>query len=774
MDDERQAQSHTALPLPADAALQPENACLAALHAAALALLRRPDLDTALDTILAHLTNLLGTPHAFIYMAAPDAPEPVLRAGLGIYREAAAAPPGSELAASVWRSGRPCAVADYDAWPGRVPGAARGQVRALAAVPLAEGDASDGRAPGVLGLAYAEDVPPGFGAEELALLRRFAELATLAITAARAAAENERRVAELVALNDISQAVTAQLDLDALLELVGEKVGALFDVEVVLICVLDPVTQLVHAPCFLVRGERLYSEPVPLGVGLSSVVMRSRRALLIDERFPERAVELGAVQVAKEVPKSWLGVPLLSGDDVLGMISVQSLEREHCFGAADVNWLTTIAATVATAVRNAQLFRASHRRADEMAVLAEVGSEIMESLELPVVLQRIAERAHDLLQATSASIDLLDANGRTLRGAAAVGEFAEEIRATACELGEGIIGSLVRDGRAEIIPDVNRDPRALQIPGTPEGEPETLMCAPLIAQGRAIGALSVWRSLQRGPFGPPDIDFLVELARQAAMAIVNAQLYRAAEVARAEAEEANLMKSRFLTDMSHELRTPLNSIINFAYLLGLGSEGELTTGQSDLLTRIGDSGRHLLDVINDILDLAKIEAGRVALILEDLDLRPLADSALSTAAGLVRRRPIELVRRIPDEVPLVRADRTRVRQVLLNLLSNAAKFTAAGSIALSVQVDDAWVTVSVADTGVGISPEDLARVFVEFVQLPSAASSEDRGTGLGLSISKRFAEMLGGRLWAESEPGKGSTFHFTLPRSDTLPELQDA
>ena len=774
MDDQRQARPHTVTTMPANAALQRENACLAALQATALDLLRHPDLDTALHIILTRAAELLGTPHAFIYVMAPDGKELALGAGLGLCRELGAVPPGHDLAEKVWRSGSPLGVSDYDAWPERAPDVACGQVRALAAVPLMGPDAGKGRAPGVLGLAYVDDVRPGFGAEELALLQRFAELASLAVDNAHAVAENERRVAELVALNDISQAVTAQLDLDAVLELVGEKIGALFNVEVVLICVLDPIAQLVHAPYFRVRGERLYSEPMQLGVGLSSVVMRSRRPLLIDECFPEHAAALGAVQVAKEVPKSWLGVPLLCGDEVPGMISVQSLEREHCFSAADVNWLTTIAATVATAIRNAELFRASHRRADEMAVLAEVGSEIMESLELPVVLQRIAERAYDLLQGTSASIDLLDANGHTLRGAAAVGEFAEEIRTAACELGEGIIGSLVRDGRAEIIPDVDRDPRALQIPGTPEGEPETLMCAPLVAHGRSIGALSVWRSLARGPFGVPDIDFLVELARQAAMAIVNAQLYRAAEVARAEAEEANLMKSRFLTDMSHELRTPLNSIINFAYLLSLGTEGELTAGQSDLLTRIADSGRHLLDVINDILDLAKIEAGHVALILEDLDLCPLADSALSTTAGLVRRRQIELVRRFPDEVPLVRADRTRVRQVLLNLLSNAAKFTAAGSIALSVQVDEAWVTVSVADTGVGILPEDLARVFEGFVQLPSATSSEDRGTGLGLSISKRFVEMLGGRLWAESEPGKGSTFHFTLPRSDTLPALQDA
>jgi signal transduction histidine kinase len=235
------------------------------------------------------------------------------------------------------------------------------------------------------------------------------------------------------------------------------------------------------------------------------------------------------------------------------------------------------------------------------------------------------------------------------------------------------------------------------------------------------------------------------------------------EVAREAAEEANRLKTRFLANMSHELRTPLNAIISFSYILGAGMKGPVTDEQRDYLMRVYDSGNHLLGLINDILDLAKIEAGRLEIYPEPLDLGKVINSVLPTAHGLTKDKPIQLVAELEPDLPLVRADPTRIRQVLLNLLSNAAKFTNRGTITVRAQPRDDQVVVSVADSGIGLKPEHLPLVFEEYRQVDDSPSRRYSGTGLGLPISRQFIELHGGTMWVESEYGTGSTFYFALP-----------
>lgn len=237
------------------------------------------------------------------------------------------------------------------------------------------------------------------------------------------------------------------------------------------------------------------------------------------------------------------------------------------------------------------------------------------------------------------------------------------------------------------------------------------------------------------------------------------ELYQAKEAA----EAASKAKSVFLANMSHELRTPLNSIINFARILISGLRGEVNEGQKDYLNRIRVSGEHLLGLINDILDLSKIEAGRVELHPEQIQLAELIQSVMATAAGLVKGKPIELRQELAADLSLVEADRTRLRQVLLNLLSNAAKFTDEGSITVRAVPNNGYVLVSVEDTGIGIAPEYLDTIFEEFQQVDSGTSRRYEGTGLGLAICRRLIELHGGRIWVESTVGKGSVFHFSLP-----------
>lgn len=296
------------------------------------------------------------------------------------------------------------------------------------------------------------------------------------------------------------------------------------------------------------------------------------------------------------------------------------------------------------------------------------------------------------------------------------------------------------------------------------------LALPLAIDDEVLGVLDL-QSDQAETFSDGRVQGLQMLADQIAIAIHNKQLLQAAEAARAAAEAAqataeaaNQFKSQFLANMSHELRTPLNSIINFAYLLVLGTEGALTPGQEDMLRRIGDAGHHLLGLINDILDLAKIEAGRLEVFFQEVDMRALIQSVTATAVGLLRDKPVALRNETPSDLPPVRADAIRVRQVLLNLLSNAARFTEAGAIVVRAVADGEWVTISVADTGVGLAAHEMHRIFGEFVQGEHVVARRGGGTGLGLSISKHLVELQGGRLWAVSEPGQGATFFFTLPR----------
>ena len=259
---------------------------------------------------------------------------------------------------------------------------------------------------------------------------------------------------------------------------------------------------------------------------------------------------------------------------------------------------------------------------------------------------------------------------------------------------------------------------------------------------------------------------LKTFATQSALAIQNARLFREIEDKGRQLETASRHKSEFLANMSHELRTPLNAIIGFSEVLSERMFGEINDKQAEYLTDILESGRHLLSLINDILDLAKIEAGRMELEPADFNLAAAIDNTLVLVRERAQRRGITLTRSIDERLGDIRADERKVKQVLLNLLSNALKFTPEGGrIAVAADVHDGAAEISVTDTGVGIAPEDQAAVFEEFRQVGATARKVE-GTGLGLAISRKFIELHGGRIRVESVVGTGSTFAFTLPLPD--------
>jgi signal transduction histidine kinase len=292
---------------------------------------------------------------------------------------------------------------------------------------------------------------------------------------------------------------------------------------------------------------------------------------------------------------------------------------------------------------------------------------------------------------------------------------------------------------------------------------KSIVFAPMIFEGRGIGAIWVGRKFA-GAFTEKQIALLKTFADQAVIAIQNARLFREIQEKSAQLEVANKHKSDFLANMSHELRTPLNAIIGFSEVLSEKMFGELNEKQADYMKDIHESGKHLLSLINDILDLSKIEAGRMDLEMSSFHL----PTALSNAMTLVRERAqrhgIQLGLKVDKRLGEFNADERKFKQIVLNLLSNAVKFTQdGGRVDVSAKSFDGKIEIAVRDTGIGIAPEDHQAVFEEFKQVGRDYTRKAEGTGLGLALTKRFVELHGGEIRLESAPGKGSTFTFTLP-----------
>jgi signal transduction histidine kinase len=289
-----------------------------------------------------------------------------------------------------------------------------------------------------------------------------------------------------------------------------------------------------------------------------------------------------------------------------------------------------------------------------------------------------------------------------------------------------------------------------------------LLGVPLLSEDEVVGVLAVTRKTP-GEFDPEVIRLLSTFANQSALAIQNARLFQDIEEKSRQLEAASQHKSEFLANMSHELRTPLNAIIGFSEVLTERMFGDLNEKQEEYLKDISSSGTHLLSLINDILDLSKIEAGRMELELTDFDLPTALENALTLVRERAGRRNIILQMRVDKRLGEVRADERKIRQVVLNLLSNAIKFTLEGGrIEVAAVPKDGLVEVSVSDTGVGIAPEEQEAVFEEFRQVGTAEKKAE-GTGLGLTLCRKFIELHGGRIWVKSQVGEGSTFTFTIP-----------
>ncbi len=654
-------------------------------------------------------------------------------------------------------------VAEKDEYLARVGVSSLGaKARSWMGVPLIAGDSIEGA---MVIQDYEREAV--YDTADLGLFSTIGTMLAMAMQNSRLLEAARKRVARSVSLLEISRAISADLELDALLEGVYRQVNAVFGASFFYVATIDSERGIWTMPIHVRRVLRAPPYVASLGTGLTGHIIATKKSVLVRTRQAMLDLfERERVDGHGSVPLSWMGVPLMMGDTVLGVMAVQDYDEENAFDYEDLDFFASIGAQLSIALQNARLFDEARRRADETAALGEFEREITSTLDMDVVLARIIESARKMLTNDIAAVYLAPEGGTTMRAVVVDGPSRELIEGDTFEPGTGILGGIVQAGEARIVNDMALAPEAVNIPGTAtEIQGEKLMAAPIVDLGKVIGVMAVWRNDDEPSFTPAELSFLEGVTRAAAVAIRNARLFGQVQAARAEAEEANLAKSRFLSNTSHELRTPLNSIINFSYLLLQEAADRLNAEQKDLLGRIEESGHHLLGLINDVLDLSKIEAGRLELAVEAVDLAALVEGVMETVSGLVADRPIELRNFVPAGLPPISADPVRIRQVLMNLVSNAVKFTERGHVTVRAQALGDEVLVEVADTGIGMAPQDLRRAFVDFVQIDASPDRRYGGTGLGLPISQRLVELHGGRLWAESSPGAGSIFSFTVPMS---------
>jgi signal transduction histidine kinase/DNA-binding response OmpR family regulator len=476
-----------------------------------------------------------------------------------------------------------------------------------------------------------------------------------------------------------------------------------------------------------------------------------------------------------------IGAPMLVDDEVVGVLNVWRT-RVAPFSERETELLTTYAAQAAVAIRTAGLVRdlrahreALTRRLDQLEALSAVGESVSSSLDVDEVLTTVVTHAVALAGADGGSVLEFDPERELFRVRNTHGTepgLLDALRAVRVGLHDTFVGRSALERRPLQVADLAEradDPHLVLLR---DAGWRSLVAVPMLRRERVVGALVI-RRREPGEVDADTCELLETFASQSSLALTNAQLFRRLEQQSAELAVASRHKSEFLASMSHELRTPLNAIIGFSEVLLDRMFGDLNDRQAEYLGDIHDSGRHLLALLNDILDLSKVEAGQMVLEPGPVDLSTLLRSAL----GLVRERAARsaLTVRLEDEddLPVAEADELRIRQVVLNLLTNAVKFTpAGGTVAVRVDRRDTEVEISVQDTGVGIPPADRERIFESFQQGERVTSAQE-GTGLGLTLSRRIVELHGGRLWVESEEGKGSTFHFTVPVHHPVAETEE-
>ncbi|MGB4844700.1 MAG: GAF domain-containing protein [Ferruginibacter sp.] len=600
--------------------------------------------------------------------------------------------------------------------------------------------------------------------------------------------ETEQRTAELAVINSVQEDLVREMNTQAIYELVGDRICKLFDTQTVIIRTFDHDTSLEHWQYAIEKGENIFSEPRAFNWANKELI-KNKKSLFINENYAATAKKFGGAGVTKGFPpKSALFVPMIVGNVVKGSVSLQNVEKENAFNESDLRVVTTLSNSMSVALENARLFDESNKllaeakqRANELSTVNNISQALTSQLNLDDLINLVGEQLRQLFKANIVYLAILDEKTNIINFPYQYGDDIKPMK-----MGEGLTSKIILTGKPLL---VNKDLDELteQLGVEKLGIPAaSYLGVPIPVGDEVIGVLSIQTTEMVNRFNEDDQRLLTTIAASVGIALRKAKLFDEvhvakleAEAARKNAERANDAKSSFLSTVSHELRTPLTSVLGFAKIIKKRLEDKVfpvidkddpklqkTINQvSDNLDVVVSEGERLTHLINDVLDLAKIEAGKMEWNNEPVSVAEIAERAIAATTSLFAHNKLELKKNIATDLPDITGDRDKLIQVMVNLISNSVKFTPKGSVTCKVLQKDEEIIVSIADTGIGIAPEDHAAVFEQFKQVGDTLTDKPKGTGLGLPICMEIIEHHGGRIWLESELGKGSTFLFALPIS---------
>jgi GAF domain-containing protein len=731
------------------------------------------DIQPVLDTIAETAQRLCHSEHAYIMRlvgglyhvaAAKDArPERIK-----YLRDHPFAPDRGSVVGRVVIEGRTTQILDAQSDPEySLNMAGDGSYRTILGVPLLR----EGVTIGVIVLTRGVVQP--FTENQIEQVTTFADQAVIAIENARLLNELRESLEQQTATSKVLEVISrAGFDLQAVFETVAESSVRLCGADRAFIHRFDGEVLRMAAAFNATPEFTEFMAQNPIRPGRSSAAGRAaleRRTTHIPDVLADPEYSFGSISVEKI--RTVLAVPILKGDELLGVMIIYHLDGVRPFTDTQIALVETFADQAAIAIENVRLFAEVQQRTEELSeslqqqiATADVLKVISRSaFDLQIVLQTLVESAARLCEADKSTITRQ--KGNVFYRAESYGfsaEFMDYVKDLPIEPERSTAsGRALLEGRTIHIADVKADPEY-----TFEGQKfeayRTILSVPMLREGIPLGVLTLIR-IEARPFTDKQIDLVSTFADQAAIAIENVRLFDEIQDKSRQLEIASQHKSQFLANMSHELRTPLNAILGYTELMADGIYGELPEKTVGVLKRLESNGRHLLGLINDVLDLSKIEAGQLTLELSDYSLEDIAQTVRSTLEPLAADKKLAFKIEVAPKLPPGHGDGRRLTQVVINLVGNAIKFTDTGEVVIKATATDGSFHLSVCDTGPGISAANQAKLFQEFQQADNAVTRKKGGTGLGLAISKRIVEMHGGKIWVESQLGHGSTFAFTLP-----------